>query len=472
MAILPENLDYTDKDFDSIRARLINLARSVFSDWTDFNVSTFGNMVLESYAFIADLLLFYQDNQSREAFLTDVTLRRNAIALAKRLGFVPQGAVAATADVLFTLDEVPANDVTIPAGTVVKTADVTDAVEFQLLLDLTIPAATDPPQAFGTVENSEDQQDTFSSTSLPNQEVQLNGTPYLDQSGLVTAGNGGYTQVDNFLSSDANDRHYVVVVDENDRATFRFGNGVNGEIPNGTITIDYKVGGGADGNVDANTITLIDGSFTDALSNPVSVSVNNSTAASGGSDRQTVEQIKLFAPEELRVLNRTVSREDYEIGARGVAGVARALLLTSDQAGGIPENSGFLYVVPDGGGLPSQALKDSVLTAVTVDRRRAGRRPPLAGRDRGGGEGGHHLGADGVLRNLERRRHAQRVDRLRVQQEEQRRDAGAGDPPERPRRAPGGRLGRPEGRRQRQRPDHEQSARGPDPLPVRVPSAR
>lgn len=369
MAVLPENVDYTDKDQDSIRLRLVNLMKSAFTDWTDFNTPTWGNILLESFAHVVDIALFYMDNQAREAFITDVQLRRNAISLAKRLGFVPQGASASTVDVLFTLGEVPSNDVVIPAGTVVKTADVTDAVRFQLLLDLTIPSSTDPPQAFGTVENSEDSQDTFSSSGLANQEVVLNSIPFLDGSALVTAGNGAYMLVDNFLSSDANDRHYTIVVDENDRATLRFGNSVNGEIPTGIITVDYKTGGGGTGNVDVNTVSLIEGSFTDVLSNPVTVTVNNPSAASGGSNRQTVEQIKQLAPEELRVLNRTVSREDYEIGARGVAGVARALMLTSDQAvGSIPENNGFLYVVPDGGGTPSQTLKDDVLTAVTVTK--------------------------------------------------------------------------------------------------------
>jgi len=32
LAILPQSVDYTDKDFDSLRARLIALIRSVFPD--------------------------------------------------------------------------------------------------------------------------------------------------------------------------------------------------------------------------------------------------------------------------------------------------------------------------------------------------------------------------------------------------------------------------------------------------------
>ena len=32
MAVLPTSLDYTDKDFDALRARLIALVKSVFPD--------------------------------------------------------------------------------------------------------------------------------------------------------------------------------------------------------------------------------------------------------------------------------------------------------------------------------------------------------------------------------------------------------------------------------------------------------
>lgn len=99
---------------------------------------------------------------------------------------------------------------------------------------------------------------------------------------------------------------------------------------------------------------------------PVNLSVINPQAASGGSDRQTVPQIKVLAPESIRVLNRTVSREDFEINARRLSEVGRALMLTSNEDAGIPENTGILYVIPRGGGLPSVTLKEAVKAQVTI----------------------------------------------------------------------------------------------------------
>jgi hypothetical protein len=365
MALLAENVDLTDKDFDSLRLRLQNLVRSVFPEWTDFNVASFGNLLLELYAFVGDVLTFYQDNQARESRIATATQRKNLIALTKLLGFRPAGARAATADALFRLAAPPAAPVTIPKGTRVRTASVTEPLVFQLLTDVVIPLGANPPEATGTVEHAEAQEDLFTATGLPNQEVALPAAPFIDGSAEVTAGNGTYTEVQNFLGSMATDRHFAVVVDQNDRATVRFGNGVNGAIPSGTITIRYKTGGGAKGNVEASTLSRVEGSFTDDVGAPVTVSVTNPQPASGGTDRQTIAQIKALAPESIRVLNRTVSREDFEINARRLPEVARALMLTSNEDAGIAENTGILFVVPRGGGPPSQALKDAVREQVT-----------------------------------------------------------------------------------------------------------
>ena len=97
-----------------------------------------------------------------------------------------------------------------------------------------------------------------------------------------------------------------MLVDQNDRATVRFGNGTSGAPPSGTISASYKTGGGAGGNVEAGSLVVIEGVFNNAHGRPVQVSVTNTEPASGGSDRQSVASAKLLAPESLRTLTRTV----------------------------------------------------------------------------------------------------------------------------------------------------------------------
>lgn len=365
MAILPPNLDYTNRDFDALRERLIALVRSAFPDWSDFDVAGFGTLLIEMYAFVGDIIGYYQDNLARESRLSTATQRKNVIALARMLGYQPYGLKAATAQVTFSLANAPAAPVVIPAGTVVRTKEVTDPVRFRLLEDVTITQNDDPPEAIGIAEHAEPRTKLYQSQGLADLDITLDYTPYLDGSTQVTAANGTYEEQPSLLGSGPNDRHFMVLVDENDRATVRFGNGNNGTPPTGTIQLKYKTGGGTSGNVEANSLTVIDGSFADTHGNPVQVRANNPQPAAGGSNRQSVNSIKQLAPQSLQTLTRTVTRKDFETNALRVPGVARALMLTSNEDLTILENTGILFIVPTSGTELPQTLHDAVLAEVT-----------------------------------------------------------------------------------------------------------
>ena len=366
MPILPKNADYTDKDFDAIRARLRNMIPTVFPTWTDEDTANFGNLLVELYAWSADVLGKYQDNQAMEAFIATVTQRRNIIALAKLTGFRPRGQTASTVDLTLTISAPPTGTVTLPVGTVARTEQIVDPAKFQFLGSVEWLPGSGGSRTV-TAENSEPRSETFTSSLRANQDFRLNGTPFLDASAIISDASGLWTEVQDFLSSTASSRDFVVLVDQDNRATIRFGNGVNGQIPNGTITVVYKVGGGIRGSrVEAGTIRKLEGVATDSFGNPVTITVSNTNASSLALDRQTTEQIRVMAPMQNRALTRSVSREDFEIHALEVAGVSRALMLTADQDDIVPENTGYLFIVPVGGGYPTTLLREQVLEAVTV----------------------------------------------------------------------------------------------------------
>ena len=66
--------------------------KSVCPDWTDFDVASFGNLLVELYAFVGDVLTFHQDNLARESRLVTATQRRSVMAFPKMLGYRLQGA--------------------------------------------------------------------------------------------------------------------------------------------------------------------------------------------------------------------------------------------------------------------------------------------------------------------------------------------------------------------------------------------
>jgi len=367
VALLPENVDYTDIDKASLDARIQALVQSAWPTWTDHQRANFANVINELEAWCCDVLSFYQNKQARECFIAWATQRRSMIALGKLVDFAARSATAATVDETFSIPVAAAGDVVFPAGTTVRTGEVTSPIVFQLLEEARILAGN--LSVVGTVEHSTSVVDAFVSDGSPNQVFTLTAVPYVDGSATATVGAGTYTQVTDFLGSTASSLHFTLVVDQNSRAKMTFGNGVNGKIPEaGAFSVDYKTGGGADGNVEAGTVVKIDGTYTDVFANPVVVTVTNAAAAAGGEERMSVETMRQLIPASVRTQTRCIAREDYETAALLVPGVGRALMLSPIENGAIPENTGWLYVVPAGGGVPSAAIKAAVLTGITVTR--------------------------------------------------------------------------------------------------------
>lgn len=371
MALLSSSSDYTDRDFEAIRRRLRGLVLSTFPNWTADQVANFGNLLVELYAYVGDMLSFYQDAQAAEAHITTATQRKNLLALAKLLNYTPAGATAATAPITFTLAAPVPSGRTVtfnpPATptptnpTIIRTQDAESPAEFQLLAPVVITAGN--TTGAGTVENSQVQvPEVFTSTGLANQAYRLSRSPYLPGTAAPTASDGAYTKVSNFLQSTSTDRHFVETSDDQDRVAISFGNGTNGKIPVGSITVPYKTGGGVAGNVIAGSIVAVEGSFVDSAGFPVTVTATNAVEASGGRDRQSNESIRESAPASMSTPVNTVARTDFEVNALRVSGVERALMQTRNEDATISENAGKLYVVPTGLGFPTTTLKNTVLT--------------------------------------------------------------------------------------------------------------
>ena len=368
MPLIPPNVSYGDRDFSSIRARLFATIRTVFPEWTDTNVFAFGNVLIELFSHVGDILGYYQDAQAREAFITTAVMRKSLLRAAKALGYTPASATAAAADVVLSGSSPAVADVPIPNGSRVGTPDTAAGIVYQVLN----PSGTGYTLLAGqtsitvAAENSEAATDYLTSTGAASQSFQLSATPYLDGSATVQAANGDFQQVDDLLDATPSDLAYTIEVDQNDRATLRFGDGVQGVIPLGSITVNYKTGGGARGNVTAGALTRVLDQLTNVNGAPVSLSATNPLRSSTALDRTSNAKIRQDAPRQNRVKINSVAREDFVINAERVAGVARALFITKNQDPAIPENTGALIAIPTGGGYPGSLLKAAILTQLTV----------------------------------------------------------------------------------------------------------
>ena len=64
-------IDYTSRDFESIKADLIEHAKRYYpNSYNDFSDSSFGGMIMDSVAYVGDMLSFYLDFQTNESFIS------------------------------------------------------------------------------------------------------------------------------------------------------------------------------------------------------------------------------------------------------------------------------------------------------------------------------------------------------------------------------------------------------------------
>jgi hypothetical protein len=129
-----------------------------------------------------------------------------------------------------------------------------------------------------------------------------------------------WTAVSDLLRSHWNSRHFVAEVEVDGSTTLRFGDDRQGLFPDPgtTFTATYRVGNGAAGNVGRDTIVHI------ALANDAIKSVRNPLPAAGGSDPESIEEVRQKAPQAFQVPMRAVTEADYASIAQRKPGIQRA----------------------------------------------------------------------------------------------------------------------------------------------------
>lgn len=116
-----------------------------------------------------------------------------------------------------------------------------------------------------------------------------------------------WKEVESFALSGPQDCHYII--DKNE-GIIRFSDGIHGKIPDSgleeSIYVEYKCGGGSDGNVETGRVKKLRSSvgFINAVSNPC--------PTAGGTDREDVGHAVNRKSQALRHRNRAITAADYE----------------------------------------------------------------------------------------------------------------------------------------------------------------
>lgn len=330
--IPPSSVDYTSKDWLGFATSMLSYANTAFPQWDTSSEGDFGVMLVEMFAYMGDILSFYGDRLTQEAYLPTATQRLSILNLAQLLGYTPSNGSPATGTVTFQTSN-PGQAVILPAGTQIASGYNSAAdqpIIYQTDTDVTVP------QNGGTVTADVTQGITYIQVMLGISDGTAAQVFQVPQTGVedgtvtvyVSSSSGSiiqWNQVQFLVDAAGDDTSYSVYTDQNQVTNIQFGDNVNGLIPGTGLTVyaTYTIGLGSAGNQPSgsagNFVSPVTGVFVPFQSSG-SV-LFQSSAMTGGSDPETSDQIRANAPQSYAVQDRAVSAQDFAALALNVPGV-------------------------------------------------------------------------------------------------------------------------------------------------------
>ena len=415
--LIETNVNYTSKDFSTIKADLIEYTKSYFPDtYKDFNETSPGMMLIELSSYVGDVLSYYIDYNYKENLLATATEKRNIRRLSEFLGYKTPNKTPSVVKLKVTTT-IDANDDGTPnygqaPSSIDSGLQIASNIDAQTIfettgeIDFTSSGSGDPVISAPTLDSNGEAESytltryvraisgktkskSFTITSPTKfleldlgddnmvemisctdssrltwyqvdylaQEKVLKETHYSDDTTRDSAYDQGNADTTTLASVPVpyvaeyikTNKKFTTKFDDDlqtykvcfGNGLFRFsnsgsnvdpveqagvtingtslanipgaigstiGNNLNlGETPSNTImTFTYRVGGGAESNVQAGELTNINNTPAD-----VTISVTNDEPAIGGTDGQTVDEIRNNASAFFATQLRCVTKEDY-----------------------------------------------------------------------------------------------------------------------------------------------------------------
>ncbi len=379
------NLD--DRDFQQLMDAAMLRVRRLNPAWDDLSPGDPGIVLLELFAYLTDTLLYRVNQIPAKVY----------VALLRLLGVSLYPPAAAVVVLRFSRARGQTQAIEIPRGTRVTITGGAGAEPpvFATVRAATLAADSESVDVVAYHAEAVEGEVVGAGSGLPGLSLAVARPPIIRPTGddrdlLVAVEVGGDTlddrvpiiqhagaayriwrEVENFAN--LGDDRFVYVADRitgaitfapsiyslNEAGEVSFGDGALGEAPPAgrSIRVSYRRGGGASGNVAANTLTV--------MKDPIpGVQVTNPAPAAGGRDAETLENALLRGPKELHSLDRAVTASDFELIALKTSGVARARAFTSAELYRYAQRGTVAVVlVPD---VPAALWPDGRLTAETL----------------------------------------------------------------------------------------------------------
>lgn len=301
----------TELDFDTTRAQLKEYlqGQSKFKDY-NFDGSNMA-VLLDILAYNAMNMNFYTNFAISEMFLDSAELTSSVMSHAKELNYLPRSVVSPMAVVTVTITDTETTDssILIPAGTRFYTN--VKGINYNFYNDKAYIATRTPSTNkfvascvsiyegslvdeyfYATEEN--DYKFTISNENVDTSSIRVH----------VDSRSEEYILANTIYGVTATDKVFYLEPSQNGSYNITFGRANFGQKPNSNdrVRVSYRISNG----------DLTNGANKFATSFSSNVSVTATARASGGAAKESISDIKYFAPKSLQRQGRAVTRTDYE----------------------------------------------------------------------------------------------------------------------------------------------------------------
>lgn len=341
-------INFAATDFLSLRDSLIDYIKAVYPDeYKYFVESDLGMMFIELAAYQGAVMSMKADMLANENYIATAKQRASVKKLLELIGVKMKGPLSAAADaqIIFQDDLTLVSGVTIdPADRAFTIASPEDGAQTTYTLYKVVNGLVEQAQPRASIilspsgEGLGEEKNVFENLVIQEgslvsefgqfaategqKTISLADGPVVEGSiqvyieSPVEDSKGAYTPVDSiYFASGSSDRIFEVIYDEFYNATVVFGTGVAGISPpdEASFFVTYRVGGGTRGNLEKRAInTAVVGKNIGAL---FPGTLTNTSKATGGSNAETIEHAKKYAPLTFRRQDRIVTLTDYSVFA-------------------------------------------------------------------------------------------------------------------------------------------------------------
>jgi hypothetical protein len=311
------NLKIDALDFQGIKSNFKSYLQAQ-DQFRDYNFEGSGlNVLLDLLAYNTYYNSFYLNMVAAEAFLPTAQKRNSVVNLAKSLNYTPRSVTSAsiTGTATLTLTSSPVS-ITIPAYT--SFTGSVDGTTYNFLNTTSVivsPTSGVYSSAMTLKEgryinrrytvNLNDADQRF---LIPNKNVDTSTLTVSVLNSSTDSTVRTFSKVATLVEVDATTRVYYIEEVEDEQFEIKFGDDVFGvALDAGNIVVlEYLVSNGTGAN-DIQTLT-----YADAISGVTTISFVSTSPATGGADRETINQIKFNAPKSYEAQNRVVTADDYK----------------------------------------------------------------------------------------------------------------------------------------------------------------